>query len=270
MRVQIGVSAGGLATETAFDEAQRFFVQGSLGAARFRFEDFLESYPDHRPAQAYLAWIEFAGARYAETQRKATAAALDLALYASPDAELHYRRALLYRIDGRPNNAIDQLERALRLSPRHTAAQSELESLLARQQETAWPTPDVESTDVKASIIVQRRIYNRAATYSYRKQEVRIGCGDLDDIVLSDAVFPFVARRHCTIFERNRRFFIRRTASLGRVWVGGEEIPVRTDFPLKAGSVVHLCNPASLPPVALRVFGIGDLSDLTWLEISSR
>jgi hypothetical protein len=266
MHVWGGGGEGGLCTETALDEAKRFFKQGSFEAAHGRFEDVVRGQPGHVQAGAYLAWLAFVAGRYATELRPLTSAALQLALRTAPDAELCYRRALLYRLDDNTREAERLLEQALRLDPAHAAAKSELAALRARRAEPSWAMP--AGVDVRATMIVQRRIFNRITDVSFRKPEVRIGSGDGDDLVVSDAVFPFVARRHCTVTARGGGFTLRRTASLGRVWVNGEEIPVRTDVRLRPGAEIHLCSPIERPPVALRVFGLSDLHDLTWQELA--
>ena len=270
--MQFDQPAGGggvLISDSALAEAKRFLAQGSLGAARFRFEDVLQGFPGHPQATAFVAWIDYVCARHAGELRAATAAALDLAIADKPDAELYYRRALLYRIEGRLGDATALLEKALRIVPGHAHAKTELIALQDRRCEAAWPTPTVEDTHVNAKIIVQRRIFNRTATVSFSQDEVRLGSSDRDDVVVSGDVFAFVARRHCTLLLRQGCFFVRRNASLGRVWVDGQELAVRVDTSLRPGAVITLCNPTGQPPVAFRAFGLNHVHDLTWQELAS-
>lgn len=255
--------AGALLDGSAFDEGLMFLRQGSLGAAKYRFEDHLQFRPDDLEAAAYVTWIDLHEDLGDESARAAALGALDLALKRKRTADLLTFKAGVLRLEGQYGESVTCLDEALRLDPRHANARFERDQVRRRLRSAKWPDVNVEDVRIDAAIILQRRIGSQVKIYSFKQTEIRVGSSDNDDVVVSEAVLPQVARRHCTVTCREGRIWVRRNASLGRVFVNDRELEIRKDVPLGAADCVRLGEGA--PCLEFRAFGFNHLHDVSVL-----
>jgi hypothetical protein len=260
-----------LSTETALEQAIAFARRGWFGAARYRFEDFLQAYPEHGEAKAYLAWIDLNGDKHpSQDLIELSLLQMNQGLLSAPrNADLHTYRGMLLRLTNRYSEAIESFEKALQLEPRHQLARSEKKLTSLRLTSDDWPDIEVESVKVAAKIIIQRRIGRNVRVHSFPQDEVRIGSGLNDDIVVSDAVMPQIAKRHCTVLARDGHLFVRRNASRGRVWLNDTELEIRKDTRLGFEDCVRLGEATGGPAFEFRVFNLAFLHELESLQMGS-
>lgn len=253
--------APNLITGSALSEAKSFFRQGWTGAARLRFEDHLSLYHDDVEAAAFVAWIDAGRELHRDDVRRAVQAAIDLALARRPDADLLTCKGSLLRLDQRYDAAVACFNAALRVTPGHAKARWERDQVRLRLRAPAWPEVSVQDVRVDAAILVQRRMGGQVRVHSFKQTEIRIGSGDNDDVVVSDQVLPQIAKRHCTVTRRDGRYWVRRNASLGEVYVNGAPLPIRKDTQVRASDCVRLGTGDGVPDFEFRVFGVGHLHD---------
>lgn len=254
---------GSLLAGSAFDEGLMFLRDGFFGAAKYRFEDHLKFHPGDLEAAAYVTFIDLHTDLRDEAARGAALKALDLALSRRRTADLLTFKGSVLRLDRRFNEALICLDEALHLEPRHPNARYERKQVRLRLGSDEWPDVNVEDVRVDAAIIVQRRIGGQARIYSFTQHEIRIGSSDNDDVVVSDAVLPQVARRHCTVLSHDHRIWVRRNASLGQVFVNGREIDIRKEVPLRPKDTVRLGDGAF--NLEFRAFGLSYLHKMSVL-----